>query len=93
MEKAVDQLVRYSIHNGTGVPGVSPQGRPVIVRYSTASTRKASITPSLKQIQQYLIREVSTPHSFSPALRHDRQYALQAAMLGTYRKLIEYDAG
>ncbi len=59
MDKAVDQLVRYSIHNGTGVPGVSPQGRPVIVRYSTASSRKASITPSLKQIQQYLIREVS----------------------------------
>ena len=61
MDKAVDQLVRYSIHNGTGVPGVSPQGRPVIVRYSTASSRKASITPSLKQIQQYLIREVSVP--------------------------------
>ena len=75
MDKAVDQLVRYSIHNGTGVPGVSPQGRPVIVRYSTASSRKASITPSLKQIQQYLIREVSTPHSF---LKH---YAMTANMV------------
>ena len=88
MEKAVDQLVRYSIHNGTGVPGVSPQGRPVIVRYSTASSRKASITPSLKQIQQYLIREVSSPHS-SRALRHDSQYGLlapPAAMFGSLRK-------
>ncbi len=59
LEKAVDQLVRYSIQNGGQISGLPAQSRPVIVRYSAAGSRKASITPSLKQIQQYLVREVS----------------------------------
>ncbi len=42
-----------------------PHGRPVVVRYSV---RKASITPSLKQIQQILVREVRLQYNITLTL-------------------------
>ncbi|KAI0230982.1 hypothetical protein LSAT2_018668 [Lamellibrachia satsuma] len=52
---------RGSLHRLRHNNGVTsgPGGRPVLVRYNSTVSRKASLTPSMRQLQTYLAREVS----------------------------------
>ena len=53
MEKQAEGVRKGS--NASTITGTPINARPVVVRYSM---RKASITPSLRQIQQILLKEV-----------------------------------
>ena len=48
----------HRLRHGNGVTS-GPGGRPVLVRYNSTVSRKASLTPSMRQLQTYLAREVS----------------------------------
>ena len=58
---ATSRRSRGSLHRLRPNNGVisGPGGRPVLVRYNSTVKRKASLTPSMRQLQTYLTREVS----------------------------------
>ena len=58
---ATSRRSRGSLHRLRHSNGVisGPGGRPVLVRYNSTVKRKASLTPSMRQLQTYLTREVS----------------------------------